>query len=228
MELDHGDVAWLFVSSALVLFMVPGLALFYGGMVRGKNVLNMLLMNLVCLGIVPIIWVTYGYTLALKAGDNSLIGTFDHLGLAGIGTEELLTVIFLMTFASIAPALISGAVADRMKFSAWLLFVPAWVTLVYLPVVFWVYGAGDDGLVGWLGARGSLDFAGGTAIHINAGVAALVMSILLGKRAGWPERPMAPHNLPLVLLGAGILWFGWFGFNAGSALAADGVAIEAQ
>jgi Amt family ammonium transporter len=221
--MDSGSIAWVLTATALVLFMVPGLALFYGGMVRSKSVLNMLLMNMVCLGIVPIVWVLVGYSLALQGeGNGGLIGTLDAVGLKDLGAEDLLLVAFLMTFAAITPALISGAVADRLKFSAWMVFVPLWSLLVYVPVVFWIYGPD-----GWLKERGSLDFAGGTAIHINAGVAALAVALVLGRRKGWPNEPMLPHNLPLVTIGAGILWFGWFGFNAGSALAANDVAIEA-
>lgn len=215
--MEPGDV-WLLVSTVLVLFMVPGLALFYGGMVRSKNVLNMLLMNLFCLGIVPLVWVTVGATLS-GGGSSSLIGNFDFAFLRDLDGNGLLLTAFLMTFAAITPALISGAVADRMKFSAWAVFVPIWSLLVYVPVVYWIYGVDNEtgDLIGWLGARGSLDFAGGTAIHINAGVAALAMVLVLGRRKGWPKEAMPPHNLPFVLLGTGILWFGWFGFNTGGA-----------
>ncbi len=226
----EGNNAWLLVSTALVLFMIPGLALFYGGMVRSKNVLNMLLMNVYCALVVPVLWVLVGYSIALNGNsDSQYIGNTDLLGLSGVTDgNTLLGITFLMTFAAITPALISGAIADRMKFTAWAVFVPLWSLLVYCPVVFWIYGLdGDGNLVGWLGARGSLDFAGGTAIHINAGVAALAMVLVLGKRKGWPNEAMAPHNLPLVMLGTGILWFGWFGFNAGSAFAASDVAIQA-
>jgi ammonium transporter, Amt family len=226
--MDPGDVAWLLTSAALVLFMIPGLALFYGGMVRAKNVLNMLLMNVYCAGIVPVLWVLVGYSLALDGGSSGLIGTFDSAGLSGMDAETLLGVAFLMTFAAITPALISGAVADRMKFSAWAVFVPLWSLLVYCPVVFWIYGANGDGdIIGWLGERGSLDFAGGTAIHINAGVAALALAIVLKRRRGWPGEAMPPHNLTLVMIGAGILWLGWFGFNAGSAFGANDAAVQA-
>jgi ammonium transporter, Amt family len=213
--MEGGD-AWLLMSTALVLFMVPGLALFYGGMVRSKNVLNMLLMNLYCLAVIPLLWVTVGASLS-GSGSSSLIGGFDNVGLKGLDGAGLLGTAFLMTFAAITPALISGAVADRLRFAAWALFVPLWSLLVYVPVVYWIYGLDADTgeLIGWLGARGSLDFAGGTAIHINAGAAALAMVLVLGKRLGWPGEAMLPHNLPLVLLGTGILWFGWFGFNAG-------------
>ncbi|MFP5578739.1 MAG: ammonium transporter [Acidimicrobiia bacterium] len=220
--MDGGD-AWVLMSTALVLFMVPGLALFYGGMGRSKNVLNMLLMNLYCLAVIPLLWVTVGASLS-SSGSNGIIGGFDSVGLKGLDGDGLLATAFLMTFAAITPALISGAVADRLKFSAWAVFVPVWSLIVYVPVVFWIYGldAETGELIGWLGARGSLDFAGGTAIHINAGAAALAMVLVLGKRIGWPGEPMLPHNLPLVLLGTGILWFGWFGFNAGGTGLGDG------
>jgi ammonium transporter, Amt family len=222
---DTGDAAWLLVSAALVLFMTPGLALFYGGMDRSRNVLNMLMMNFWCLLIVPIVWVVVGYSLAQTPFEASFIGTLDEAFLSGLGIAEdggatLAVVAFLGMFAVITPALISGAVADRMKFSAWAVFVPVWLLLVYVPVFKWVYG-------GWLGQRGSLDFAGGTAIHVNAGIAALALVLVLGKRKGWPGEGHPPHSMPLVMLGTGILWFGWFGFNAGSALAADGTAIQA-
>jgi Amt family ammonium transporter len=219
--MDSGDLAWLLTSSALVLFMTPGLAFFYGGMDRTKNVLNMLMMNFYCLLIVPILWVIAGYSLAQEPFDNDFIGGFDavflgNIDLAGDG-GTLATIAFLGMFAVITPALISGAVADRMKFSAWVVFVPLWLFLVFVPVFKWVYG-------GWLGQRGSLDFAGGTAIHVNAGIAALAAVLLLGKRKG---DLVPPHSMPLVMIGTGILWFGWFGFNAGSALAANGQAAQA-
>jgi ammonium transporter, Amt family len=213
--MEGGD-AWLLMATAMVLFMVPGLALFYGGMVRSKNVLNMLLMNLYCLAVIPLLWVTVGASLS-GSGTTGFIGGFENVGLANLDGSGLLAVAFLMTFAAITPALISGAVADRLRFAAWAAFVPLWSLLVYVPVVYWIYGvdAETGDLIGWLGARGSLDFAGGTAIHINAGAAALALVLVLGKRANWPGEAMPPHNLPLVLLGTGILWFGWFGFNAG-------------
>ncbi len=222
------DVLWIMVSAALVLFMVPGLALFYGGMSRSKNMLNMLMMNMVCLGLVPVTWVIVGYSLSSAESSSKWIGNFDHLFLDGIALVEgegspLLGVIFAMTFASITPALISGAVADRMKFSAWLVFVPVWLLLVFVPAWAWVF-RGDNG---FLSSRGSLDFAGGTVVHVAAGAASLALVLVLGKRKGWPNEPMPPHNLPFTMLGAGILWFGWFGFNAGSALAVDGVAVQA-
>jgi Amt family ammonium transporter len=222
--MQSGDAAWVLVSAALVLFMTPGLALFYGGMDRTRNVLNMLMMNFWCLLIVPVIWVVAGYSLSGVPFDNDLLGGLDAAFLRGIdlsdGGTQLATVAFLGMFAVITPALISGAVADRMKFSAWAWFVPLWALLVYVPVFKWVFG-------GWLGQRGSLDFAGGTAIHVNAGIAALAAVLVLGKRRGWPEEGTPPHSMPLVMLGTGILWFGWFGFNAGSALAANGTAVQA-
>jgi len=222
-ELNSGDTAWLLVSSALVMLMTPGLAFFYGGMVRTKSVLNMLMMNFACLGVVTILWVLYGYSLAFK-GSNPLIGNLDAVGLKGlIGAQsgtlpELVFSAFQLMFAIITPALISGAVADRVKFGGWVLFVVLWTTIVYFPVAHWVfYFNGGHG--GWIGDRlHAMDFAGGTAVHINAGAAGLALAFVLRKRVGWPREPMRPHNLPLVLLGAGLLWFGWFGFNAGSAI----------
>ncbi len=228
-EAATGDNAWMLISTALVVFMVPGLALFYGGMVRAKNVGNMLMMNMACIAIVPILWVLFTYSLGNNANEDKsgffggdFIGNFDVAGLDGITGTDLIGVAFFMTFASITPALISGAVADRMKFSAWVVFLTIWSILVYTPVTYWVY-------TGWhvdLDPH-ALDFAGGTAIHINAGVAALVMALVLGKRKGLGSTNMSPHNLSLLLIGTGMLWFGWFGFNAGSAGAADGVAAQA-
>ena len=221
--MDSGNVAWVLVGGALVLFMTPGLAFFYGGMVRSKNVLNMLMMNFWCVLVVPLLWVVVGYSLAFN-GNHSLLGNFGRAFGHGFdfGGMEPAVMIFLATFAAITPALISGAVADRMKFAAWTVFVPLWSLLVYVPVTYWVFAPH-----GWLHARGSLDFAGGTAIHVNAGIAALALVLVLGKRKGWPRDGAAPHSMPLVMLGTGILWFGWFGFNAGSALAANGVAVHA-
>ena len=219
----EGNIAWVLTSAALVLFMVPGLALFYGGMVRAKNALNMLNMNMWCLGVVPVVWVLVGFSLASGDSGRSWLGDLSVVGMKGIhDAEGLATFAFLMTFACITPALISGAVADRMKFSAWMIFVPIWTLVVYAPVVYWVYGAD-----GWIFNLPAYDFAGGTAIHVNAGAAALALVIVLGKRTGWPQNRSAPHNIPFVMLGAGILWFGWFGFNAGSALAANGTAAQA-
>ena len=220
----EGNLAWMLISTALVLFMVPGLALFYGGMVRSKSVLNMLMMNMYCVGVISIIYVLFGYSLANgETGDGGgVVGSLTEFwGLKNIRSAgDLVAVFFSMTFACITPALISGAVADRMKFSAWAIFVPVWSVLVYCPVFYWVY-------YGWMHDWGVLDFAGGTAIHINAGVAALALVLVLGKRTGWPQEAMPPHNLVLVTIGAGILWFGWFGFNGGSAFAADEFAARA-
>ena len=225
--MDHalsGNVAWVLVSAALVLFMTPGLAFFYGGMDRTRNVLNMLMMNFYCVLVIPVLWVVVGYSLAQVPLDGDLIGGFDAWMLDGVGIEDggigLATIAYLGMFAAITPALISVAVADRMKFSAWAVFVPVWSLLVYVPVFKWVFG-------GWLGQRGSLDFAGGTAIHVNAGIAALAAVLVLGRRKGWPQEGHPPHSMPLVMIGTGILWFGWFGFNAGSALAANGAAAQA-
>ncbi len=220
--MEGGDIAWMLMSIALVVFMVPGLALFYGGMVRSKNVGNMLMMNMASIAIVPLLWVTFTYSLG-NEGDGRFIGGFDKLGLDGIEGTDLIGVAFLMTFAAITPALISGAVADRMKFSSWCVFLTLWSIIVYTPVTYWVYtGWHHTGL-----DPAALDFAGGTAIHINAGVAALAVAVVLGPRTGWGKDKMEPHNLSLLLIGTGILWFGWFGFNGGSALAADGAAAQA-
>ncbi|HCB37477.1 MAG TPA: ammonia channel protein [Acidimicrobiaceae bacterium] len=221
--MESGDIAWILTAAALVLFMVPGLALFYGGMVRAKNALNMVNMNMWCLGIVPVVWVLLGFSLA--QGDSGLtwIGDFSLVGMQDIDSAEgLATFAFLMTFAAITPALISGAVADRMKFSAWMIFVPVWSLLVYSPVVYWIYSPD-----GWINKLPAYDFAGGTAIHVNAGAAALALALVIGRRTGWPKNRPEPHNVPFVMLGAGILWFGWFGFNAGSAGAANGLAAQA-
>ena len=219
--MDSGSLAWVLASAALVLFMTPGLAFFYGGMDRGRNVLNMLMMNFYCILVVPVLWMLVGYTLS-QGGTGNWIGNFDWFALDGISILEdnggqLATVAFLGMFAAITPALISGAVADRMKFAAWAAFVPLWSLLVYVPIFKWIYG-------GWLGDRGSIDFAGGTAIHVNAGIAALAAVLVLGKRTAAPS---PPHSMPLVMIGTGILWFGWFGFNAGSALGATGQAAQA-
>jgi len=224
---ESGDIAWKLTAAALVLFMVPGLALFYGGMVRTKNVLNMLMMNVYCMGIIPVTWILLGFSMTAQ-GSNRFIGGFDFIGLKDLKGDALVPVCFLMTFAVITPALISGAVADRLKFSAWAWFVPLWSMIVYVPVVFWLFGLNKDGeLLGFLGRRGSLDFAGGTAIHINAGVASLAFVIALGKRKGWPTEGTPPHSMPLTVLGAGVLFVGWFGFNAGSASGANGIAVQA-
>jgi Amt family ammonium transporter len=222
--MDSGSIAWVLGAAALVLFMTPGLALFYGGMDRSRNVLNMLMMNFWCLLTLPLLWVIVGWSLSSYPFENDFLGNFDQAFLRDInltdGTGTIASIAFLGMFAVITPALISGAVADRMKFSAWAIFVPLWSLLVYVPVFKWVFG-------GWLFERGSLDFAGGTVIHVNAGIAALACVLVLGKRKGWPQEGHPPHSMPLVMLGTGILWFGWFGFNAGSALAANGQAVQA-
>ncbi|MEQ4204647.1 ammonium transporter [Actinopolymorpha sp. B17G11] len=232
-ELSAGDTAWVLASSALVLLMTPGLALFYGGMVRAKGVLNMLMMNFAAIAVVSILWVLYGYSLAFGTDiGGGLLGNLEAVGLRGLLGEDSLSgtlpstvfVAFQAMFAIITVALISGAIADRAKFSAWIVFVVAWATIVYFPVAHWVFFF-NDGDGGWIADRlQALDFAGGTAVHINAGAAGLAAALVLGKRIGWRKEPMRPHNLPLVLLGAGLLWFGWFGFNAGSAVAANGAA----
>jgi Amt family ammonium transporter len=230
-KINSGDTAWVLISTGLVLFMTPGLALFYGGMVRAKNVLAMLMQNFFCLGIVSILWAVVVYSLAF-GGTGEFIGNLDFalmndaakefpVGVA-LAIPPLLYCAYQMMFAVITPALISGAVADRMAFKAWVWFVGLWMILVYAPVAHWVFAP-----EGWLFKDGALDFAGGTVVHINAGAAALAAVLVLGKRRGWPNHPMPPHNLPLTLIGAGILWFGWFGFNAGSALAGNGVAVQA-
>ncbi|MGH8913186.1 MAG: ammonium transporter [Acidimicrobiia bacterium] len=221
--MSEGTIAWLLTSSALVLFMTPGLALFYGGMVRSKNVLNMLMKNFVTIAIVTVVWTLIGYTLAFGTDHGGgLIGGLDFLGMKGVEGDALLFMVFQMMFAIITPALISGAVAERMKFSAWVLFTTLWALTVYPIVAHWGFSA--DGLLFAWGVR---DFAGGLVVHINAGIAALALVFALGPRKTFGLEPNRPHSLPLTLLGTGILWFGWFGFNAGSALATDGIAINA-
>jgi len=239
--LNTGDTAWVLASSALVLLMTPGLALFYGGMVRAKSALNMMMMSLISIGIVSVLWVIYGFKMAFGFEANSpWIGSFSLSGLGDVVDELannggvypiplLAFAVFQLMFAIITPALISGAIADRAKFLSWGVFVAIWVTVVYFPVAHWVFAfgnkVGDEVTgVGFLAGRGVQDFAGGTAVHINAGAAALALAIVLGRRIGWQRSPMRPHSLPLVLLGAALLWFGWFGFNAGSALGANGLA----
>lgn len=227
-KLDTGDTAWILVSTALVLLMtIPGLALFYGGMVRKKNVLSTMAHSLSAAAIVSVVWVVIGYSLAFGSG-NAFIGGLDKAMLSGITTDalsgtipEILFVIFQMTFAIITVAIISGSVADRMKFGAWLTFITFWVIIVYAPIAHWVWGGG------WLMNDGALDFAGGTVVHINSGVAGLVAAVLLGKRMGLGKESMAPHNLTLTVLGASLVWVGWFGFNGGSALGANGSAAYA-
>jgi len=223
--IDYGDTAWVLISSALVLFMTPGLALFYGGMVRAKHILAMLMQNFFAMGLVAVLWAVVMYSLAFgDAGNEGFIGNFDHVfmrDVTGAVTGTIPTPVFFafqLTFAIITPALMTGAIADRMRFSAWAWLLGLWSILVYAPVAHWVFAGG------WLADRGALDFAGGTVVHVNAGAGALAAILVLGRRRGWPQTPMPPHSLPLTLLGTGILWFGWFGFNAGSALAANEVA----
>jgi Amt family ammonium transporter len=227
-ELSAGDTAWMLTATALVLFMtIPGLSLFYAGMVRSKNVLSVLMQCFAITALMTVLWVIYGYNLAFGDGGgmNAFWGGFGNLFLAGMGVDSMTGTIpesvfmtFQMTFAIITPALIVGAFAERMKFSALLLFMGVWLTVVYTPICHWVWGGG------WLGDYGVLDFAGGTVVHINAGVAGLVAALVLGKRKGFGTAAMPPHNLTLSVIGASILWVGWFGFNAGSQLAADGTA----
>jgi ammonium transporter, Amt family len=235
-EIDSGHTAWILMSTALVLLMTPGLALFYGGMTRAKGVLNMMMMCFGAIGVVSLLWVAYGFSIAFseEVGGNSVGGWFGDLSAAGMrglletgeqgGLPILAFAAFQMMFAIITTALIAGAIADRARFGPWLLFAVVWSTVVYFPVAHWVWGAS-----GWLGdGLGVLDFAGGTAVHINAGAAALALALVVGRRIGWPRETMRPHNLPLVLLGAALLWFGWFGFNAGSELAANGITAVAM
>ncbi|MCG8964653.1 ammonium transporter [Streptomyces sp. CL12-4] len=225
-QLSAANTGFMLICSALVMLMTPALAFFYGGMVRVKSTLNMLMMSFISLGIVTVLWVLYGFSLAFGTDSGSIIGwNSDWVGLSNIGLTELwdgytipvfVFLVFQMMFAVLTPALISGALADRVKFTAWALFVALWVTVVYFPVAHWVWGAG-----GWAFELGVIDFAGGTAVHINAGAAALGVILVIGKRVGFKKDPMRPHSLPLVMLGAGLLWFGWFGFNAGSWLGND-------
>ena len=254
---DTGDTAWMLASAALVLLMTPGLAFFYGGMVRARGVLNMIMMSISAMGVVTVLWVLYGYSIAFGNDKFDLFGDptqyFGLKGLVGgnaveaviadpeVGIEAVEAVViplvgtipqtvfvaFQLMFAIITVALISGAVADRLKFGGWLLFAGLWATFVYFPVAHWVFAF--DGTTaekgGWIANKlMAIDFAGGTAVHINAGIAGLVLAVILGKRLGWPQSPMRPHNLPFVMLGAGLLWFGWYGFNAGSAIGAGGIA----
>ena len=236
--INSGDTAWVLASAALVLFMTPGLAIFYGGMVRAKSALNMMMMSFAAIGVTTIIWVLYGYSLTFGTSQGGLIGDLGHLGLSGtldqvVGAEghqipTLAFAMFQLTFAVITVALLSGAIADRAKYGSWVLFVAVWITLVYIPVAHWAF-ASQSGNGGWIIDKlGALDFAGGTVVEINSGAAALALALVLGKRDGFKRDPMRPHNMPLVLLGAGMLWFGWFGFNAGSALSAGSLAATAM
>ena len=228
-ELNSGDTAWIIVSTALVMMMTPaGLALFYGGLSRYKNLLNTFAMTIVayCLG--SVIWMLWGYSLAFGPDKGGIIGGLDHVFMNGIGVDSLsgtiptiVFALFQMTFACITVALVLGSIVDRMKFSSWIVFAGLWFTFVYCPIAHWVWGGG------WMGNMGALDFAGGTVVHINAGVAGLVLAFVLGKRVGYGKEAMFPSSITLTALGAALLWFGWFGFNAGSQLAADGIAASA-
>jgi ammonium transporter, Amt family len=246
--MDTGDTAWVLASAALVLLMTPGLALFYGGMVRAKSVLNMMMMSFGALALISVLWVLYGYSVAfgndvgggLLGSPTEFLGLKGLMGTAGIdkgfaATSLVFTipsmafVAFQAVFAIITVALISGAIADRAKFGAWMVFSGIWATIVYFPVAHWVFAfdGAESAKGGWIANKLLvIDFAGGTAVHINAGAAGLALAIVLGQRVGWKRDPMRPHNLPLVMIGAGLLWFGWFGFNAGSALSANGQAAE--
>ena len=229
--MNNGDVAWILVSSALVLLMTPGLALFYGGLARSKNAASTIMYSFMSMGIVGVVWVLWGYSLAFGPDIGKFIGDLSYFGLNGVSASEpgpyadnmphQAFMIFQGMFAIITPALVTGAFAERMKFSSYMVFIVLWVTIVYAPVAHWVWGGG------WLGELGALDFAGGNVVHINSGVAALAAAVIFGKRLGFGSEPMEPHNVPMVVLGAGLLWFGWFGFNAGSALSADGNAVNA-
>jgi ammonium transporter, Amt family len=230
-EVNAGDTAWVLAAAALVMLMTPGLALFYGGMVRRKNALGTLMQSFICLGLISIQWAVIGYSLAFEPG-NSLLGGFQWAGLNGVGLTphsfygttipHQAFMIYQCMFAIITPALISGAFAERMKFSAYVIFMLLWATLVYDPIAHWVWGQN-----GWLLKKGALDFAGGTVVHISSGITALVCALVMGKRRGYPSEDMRPHNLTMTLIGTGLLWFGWFGFNGGSALAANGLAASA-
>jgi len=231
-RVDPADTAWLLASAALVMLMTPGLALFYGGMVRSKNVLGTMLHSFVAIAVISVQWVLIGYSLAFGPDMGGIVGGLQWFGLAGVGMEpnpdyaatvpHLAFMIYQCMFAVITPALISGAFAERMKFSAYVLFIILWSTLVYDPVAHWIWGAG-----GWLRNSGALDFAGGMVVHLTSGVSALMAAVLIGRRKDYLREPITPHNLPMTVLGAGILWFGWFGFNAGSALSSGGLSTMA-
>jgi Amt family ammonium transporter len=224
--MNQADTGWMLISTALVLLMTPMLAFFYGGLVRSKNALNTMMMSFISLGFVGVAWAVIGYSLAFAAG-NDWIGDASRLLLRGVGLEaqgtipHLLYMCYQATFCIITAALISGAIVERMRFSAYVVFITVWSVVVYAPIAHWVWGGG------WLADMGALDFAGGTVVHVNAGVAALVAAIVVGKRRDYPSSGLLPHNVPFTLLGAGVLWFGWFGFNAGSALAASPIAALA-
>ena len=220
--MDSGSVAWMLTCSALVLFMTPGLAFFYGGLVRRKNVVSTIMYSFICMGLVSVIWVLWGYTLSFGEGGGNLIGSLNNFALRGVDSpDDQVFAIFQMMFAIITPALITGAFCERFKFKTYMIFLVLWITFVYAPIAHWVWDSN-----GWLFKRGALDFAGGAVVHINAGMAAIAAAALVGRRRNI-ERGVEPHNVPYVILGASILWFGWFGFNAGSGLAADGLAVSA-
>ncbi|MEW6715241.1 MAG: ammonium transporter [Nitrospirota bacterium] len=231
-KIDTGDTTWVLISTALVMLMTPGLALFYGGMVRRKNVLGTIMQSFIALGVVTIIWVLYGYSLAFGPDVGHVIGNLDWIGLKGVGLDpnpdyaatipHQAFMIFQMMFAVITPALITGAFAERFKFSTYILFLVIWVTFVYVPIAHWVWGIG-----GWIRNLGALDFAGGLVVHISSGVSALAAAIVVGKRKGYGKEPMMPHNVTMTFLGAALLWFGWFGFNGGSAVASGALATSA-
>src|SRR5580765_1467880 len=221
--MNQADTAWMLIATALVLLMTPALAFFYGGLVRSKNALNTMMMSFISLGFVAVLWAVAGYSLAFAPGGN-WIGDLSRVFLRGVGLEpqgtipHLLFMCYQGTFAIITAALISGAIVERMRFSAYVTFITLWALVVYTPVAHWVWGGG------FLAKMGALDFAGGTVVHVNAAIAALVAAIVVGKRKDYPSTGLLPHNVPFTLLGAGLLWFGWFGFNAGSAVAANGIA----
>ncbi len=220
--MDSGSIAWMLMASALVLFMTPGLAFFYGGLVRGKNVISTVMYSFISLGVISVVWVLWGYSLAFGECGNAFIGSLSNFALNGVDTpDDQVFAIFQMMFAIITPALITGAFCERFKFKTYLVFLILWVTIVYAPIAHWVW-ASD----GWLLKRGALDFAGGAVVHINAGMAAIAAAALVGRRRNI-EQGIEPHNVPFVILGASMLWFGWFGFNAGSGLAANGQAVSA-
>ena len=224
--MNQADTPWMLISTALVLLMTPALGFFYGGLVRSKNALNTLMMSFISLGFVGVAWALVGYSLAFAPG-NALIGDLSRVFLRGVGLEpngtipHLLFMCYQGTFCIITAALISGAIVERMRFGAYVTFITLWAVVVYAPIAHWVWGGG------WLSKMGALDFAGGTVVHVNAGIAALVAALVVGKRRDYPSSSLLPHNVPFTLLGAGLLWFGWFGFNAGSALAANGIAALA-
>jgi Amt family ammonium transporter len=231
-KVDTGDTAWVLISTALVMLMTPGLALFYGGMVRRKNVLGTIMQSFIALGVITILWVLYGYSLSFGPDVGHIIGNLDWIGLKGVGLDpnpdyaatipHQAFMIFQMMFAVITPALITGAIAERFKFSTYLVFLVLWATFVYFPLAHWVWGVG-----GWIRNLGALDFAGGLVVHISSGVSALAAAIVVGKRKGYGREPMMPHNITMTLIGAALLWFGWFGFNGGSAVASGSLATSA-